>query len=97
VRRLRVHGCSPIARTTRHGFPAANTPSGPSRITTLPAPITDRDRFRTPGRMIAPPPTQTSDPISGVQEHSAPRKYAHSCPVLAMIDRGRDVEHGCST
>ncbi len=28
---------------TRQGLPAANTPSGMSRVTTLPAPITERD------------------------------------------------------
>jgi hypothetical protein len=38
---------------TRQGFPAANTPSGTSRVTTLPAPMTVRDPIRTPGRMSA--------------------------------------------
>src|SRR5215471_17685448 len=51
---------SVISRITRHGLPAANTPSGISLVTTLPAPITARDPIRTSGRMIAPPPTQTS-------------------------------------
>jgi len=55
---------SRISRMMRHGFPAANTPSGTSRVTTLPAPMTARDPMRTPGRMIAPPPTQTSEPMS---------------------------------
>ena len=49
-----------MLRMTRQGFPAANTPSGTSRVTTLPAPITVREPMRTPGRMIAPPPTHTS-------------------------------------
>ena len=31
---------SVISRMTRQGFPAANTPSGTSRVTTLPAPMT---------------------------------------------------------
>ena len=35
-----------------------------SRVTTLPAPMTDREPIRTPGQMIAPPPTHTSEPIS---------------------------------
>jgi hypothetical protein len=35
-----------------------------SRVTTLPAPITDRESIRTPGKISAPPPTQTPDPIS---------------------------------
>jgi len=58
--------CSHTAnsRTTRHGLPAANTPAGRSRVTTLPAPMTHRGPIVTPGQMIAPPPTHTSDPIS---------------------------------
>ena len=57
-------GYSVTSRTTRHGLPAANTPSGTSRVTTLPAPITARAPICTPGRMMAPPPTHTSAPIS---------------------------------
>jgi hypothetical protein len=34
---------SEISRIIRQGLPAANTPSGMSRVTTLPAPITDRE------------------------------------------------------
>ena len=45
------------------GLPAASTPSGTSRDTTLPAPITARESIRTRGRMIAPLPTHTSDPM----------------------------------
>jgi hypothetical protein len=55
---------SVMSRMTRQGLPAANTPGGTSRVTTLPAPITARSPIFTPGQMIAPPPTQTSDPIS---------------------------------
>jgi hypothetical protein len=55
---------SVISRTTRHGFPAANTPSGMALVTTLPAPMTHFEPILTPGQMIAPPPTHTSDPIS---------------------------------
>ena len=55
---------SVISRIMRHGFPAANTPSGMSLVTTLPAPITVFEPTFTPGQMIAPPPTHTSDPIS---------------------------------
>lgn len=33
-------------------------------MTTLPAPITARKPIRTPGRISAPPPTRTFDPIS---------------------------------
>ena len=35
-----------ISRMTRHGLPAAKTPSGTSRVTTLPAPITAREPMR---------------------------------------------------
>ena len=52
------------SRMTRQGLPAANTPSWMSRVTTLPAPMTHREPILTPGQMIAPPPTHTSDPIS---------------------------------
>jgi hypothetical protein len=53
-----------ISRTIRHGFPAANTPSGMSLVTTLPAPMIAFEPIFTPGQMIAPPPSHTSDPIS---------------------------------
>src|SRR5205807_7379960 len=62
---------SVISRMTRHGFPAANTPSGMSFVTTLPAPITDLEPTFTPGQMIAPPPTHTSEPL--------PMGLANSC------------------
>src|ERR1700734_2172263 len=58
------HYDSVISRMIRHGFPAANTQSGMSLVTTLPAPITVFEPIFTPGQMIAPPPTHTSDPIS---------------------------------
>ena len=64
IRTSRRNDYSAISRMTLHGLPAAKAPSGTSRVTTLPAPITARDPIRTPGRMIAPPPTQTSEPIS---------------------------------
>jgi hypothetical protein len=46
-----------ISRITLQGLPAANTWSGMSRATTLPAPMTDWEPIRTPGQMIPPPPT----------------------------------------
>src|SRR5215510_13004369 len=55
---------SVISRMIRHGFPAANTPSGMSLVTTLPAPMTALEPIFTPGQITAPPPTHTSDPIS---------------------------------
>src|SRR3954454_13486096 len=54
---------SVISLMIRHGFPAANTPAGMSLVTTLPAPITVFGPIFTPGQMIAPPPTHTSEPI----------------------------------
>src|SRR5207248_831574 len=45
----------PISRMTRQGFPEANTPSGMSLVTTLPAPMTAFEPIFTPGQMITPP------------------------------------------
>jgi len=59
---------------TRQGSPAANTPSGTSRVTTLPAPMTLRDPTRTPARMSAPPPTHTSAPMSMGLPYSSRRR-----------------------
>ena len=64
VGRLEGDTDSIISRMTRQGLPAAKTPSGMSRVTTLPAPMTEREPIWTPGQMMAPPPTQTSEPIS---------------------------------
>jgi hypothetical protein len=55
-----------IGRITRHGLPAANTPAGTSRVTTLPAPITARAPMLTPGRMIAPRNTRSPSSIERV-------------------------------
>ena len=63
---------------TRHGLPAANTASGTSRVTTLPAPITAREPIRTPARIIASPPTHTSDPMSIGLPNSALRRCSAS-------------------
>ena len=52
----------------------ANTASGTSRVTTLPAPITAREPMLTPARMIAPPPTQTFDPMSIGLPYSSRRR-----------------------
>src|SRR4029453_3220772 len=48
---------------TGGGLPAAITSEGISRVTTLPAPMTDRSPMVTPGQMMAPPPTHTSEPM----------------------------------
>ena len=45
-------------------------------MTTLPAPMTDREPIVTPGQMIAPPPTHTSEPISmGLANSCLRRKF----------------------
>src|SRR3954453_7203457 len=73
-RLLDLPAYSVISRTTRQGLPAANTPSGMSLVTTLPAPMTDFEPIRTPGQMIAPPPTHTSEPISTGLAYSCLRR-----------------------
>ena len=50
---------SVISRMPGRGFRRRDVPSGMSRVTTLPAPITEREPIRTPGQRIAPPPTHT--------------------------------------
>lgn len=42
---------SVISRITRQELPAANTPSGTARVTTLPAPNAAREPIRTPERL----------------------------------------------
>jgi hypothetical protein len=51
------------SRTTRQGVPIATTPSGMSRVTTLPAPMIESSPTETPGNTIAAAPIQTFDPI----------------------------------
>src|SRR5918999_618416 len=72
---------------TRHGFPAANTLSGMSRVTTLPAPMTARDPMRTPARIKAPPPPHTPDPIAPGAE-----QLAQDAPSLLLLTFARGVE-----
>src|SRR5688572_20720384 len=74
----RIDCAHAMPRMTRHGLPAANVASGTSRVTTLPAPITARPPMLTPGRMIAPPPTQTSAPISIGFPYSSRRRNSAS-------------------
>ena len=47
---------------TRHGFPAANTPAGMSRVTTLPAPMTLSEPMVTPPITRTPAPNHTLSP-----------------------------------
>ena len=81
-----------ISRMTRHGLPAAKTFSGTSRVTTLPAPITARDPMVTPGRMMAPPPTQTSAPMSTGLPNSCLRRSGRVHRVHRRIDLHRRTE-----
>ena len=46
---------SVMGRITRHGTPAANTPGGISRVTTLPAPMTLPSPTVTPPQMVTLP------------------------------------------
>src|SRR5258706_9412633 len=50
-------------RITRAGLPTAITLAGKSLVTTAPAPTTVFSPMLIPGRMIAPPPSQTLSPI----------------------------------
>ena len=84
---------SSSGRITRQGLPAANTACGMSRVTTLPAPITARDPMRTPGRMMAPPPIHTSEPISTGLPNSVRRRRSASSGVHRGVDlHGRSNE-----
>src|SRR5436309_259322 len=65
--------CPPVrVLRCRAGLPATVAPCGTSRVTTLPAPITAQSPMVMPGRMIAPPPIQTSRPISILLPNSRP-------------------------
>jgi len=59
-------------RTTRHGLPAATTPLGTSRTTTLPAPTMLSAPIETPGHTITPPPSHAREPIVIGRASSAP-------------------------
>ena len=50
------------SRTTRAGLPAAITPAGIERVTTLPAPTTESAPMVTPLRILVPSPTKTFSP-----------------------------------
>ena len=75
---------------TRHGLPAAKTPVGMSRVTTLPAPMTVRSPMVTPGQMIAPPPTHTSAPIVTGLPNSCLRRSS----AFHRVGRGVDLHRG---
>ena len=75
---------------TRAGFPAAKTSEGMSRVTTLPAPMTARSPIVTPGQMITPPPTHTSEPIViGLADSSHLRRSTALMGCVAGYWKGR--------
>ena len=59
-------------RMTRQGFPAASTPAGISRVTTLPAPMTVLSPIVTPGLITVCPPIQTWLPMRTGFPYSSP-------------------------
>ena len=80
---------SVIALRTRQGFPAAITPAGISRVTTLPAPMMLPAPMVTPPQIVAFAPIQTSS--SSVMGAEVPAtRYAASteCPEHAMQTPG---------
>lgn len=60
---LGVDAVQGSSRTTRQGLPNARTPGGTSRVTMLPAPITESSPIVTPGQTITPAPIQTPSSI----------------------------------
>ncbi len=61
-RRYSVSSCRVSVRITRAGFPTATESAGMSRVTTAPAPMTERSPIVTPGHTITPPPSQQWSP-----------------------------------
>lgn len=55
---------------TRQELPPAKTPSGMSRVTTLPAPMTLREPIMTPGQMMAPADSHVRPDHDGLAEFS---------------------------
>ena len=92
---------------TRHGLPAASTPAGTSRRTTLPAPTTESSPIVTAAAMTAAAPIQTFLPTAigaPVLEHLLALARVERVRGRAELDRrpdersladahGRDVEH----
>ena len=58
-------------RITRAGFPTATESAGMSRVTTAPAPMTERSPMATPGQTITPPPNQQSSPTARFESSAA--------------------------
>jgi hypothetical protein len=72
-------------RIVRAGLPAADTWSGMSRTTTLPAPMTAFFPMVTPGQTITPPPSHAFSPIVMGADRSHPaRRRSWSPPDAAL-------------
>ncbi len=56
----------------RHGLPAATTPAGTSRMTTLPAPTIESRPIVTPGQTMTPAPSQAFSSIATGRPSSIP-------------------------
>ena len=81
-------------RTTRQGVPIATTPSGMSRVTTLPAPMMESSPTETPGNTIAAAPIQTFDPIengTGELQEIAPNVGVSRVVGREELHTGRDL------
>jgi hypothetical protein len=101
--RIRVGTSAHPTRTNRHkiysvrmraGFPATVAPSGTSRVTTLPAPTMALSPIRTPGRMIAPPPIQTLQPMA--RPHRSQGFGQQRVPDRRRLgQRGVETQHPC--
>ena len=63
-----------------------------SRVTTLPAPMTEREPIAHAGQMIAPPPTQTSEPIATGLPNSCLRRSSASIGCVGGVDLHRRAE-----
>ena len=63
----------------RHGFPAATTPAGMSRVTTEPAPMMLLSPIVTPGVIVTEPPIHTLLPmVTGLGSSQPSRRRAMS-------------------
>jgi arginine decarboxylase len=80
-----------ISRTTRHGFPAAKTESGMSRVTTLPAPITAPDPIVMPGESFGAADGPWLTYLRTLQE------YGHAFPGLQKRSRAPRSGMGSTT
>ena len=54
-----MRSASVMGRRTRQGLPTATLLAGMSRVTTLPAPMTQLSPMVTPGKTVQLPPNQT--------------------------------------